>query len=220
MALPGVAAAERSDEAIEDAAEPVHFTGMLSPTGGGSDQEVAFGEGGVRTTWLAVLMGVHGSSDPRFDGTGVWRGTTDTYRANPSFEVQRGAYRIDDEDGAWQQVPTTLLTLRTADRLPVIFVFEGEGAYAGLVVVAMRASCRTKGGSLTASFSRARCHRCRTWPSNPPPGSPIAPPRLPAALRERPSREGRASPCSRQSPTRPPSDHYPTTRHAQRREPS
>ena len=93
-------------------------------------------------------MGVHGSSDPRFDGTGVWRGTTDTYRANPSFEVQRGAYRIDDENGAWQQVPTTLLTLRTADRLPAIFVFEGEGAHAGLVVVAHASFVSNQGRQL------------------------------------------------------------------------
>ena len=46
MALPGVAAAQTTQ--AEAAAEPVHFTAMLSPTSGGSDQEVAFGAGGVR----------------------------------------------------------------------------------------------------------------------------------------------------------------------------
>ena len=123
----------------EESAKPVHFTAVISRTGGGQGQDgFEFDEGHTRIVGRWWHVAVRESSDPRFAGTGTWRGTTDTHSGNPSLGIHRGAWRLENDDGAWQQVPTTSLNLRnTADFMPFTVVFDGEGAYTGLTAAAL-----------------------------------------------------------------------------------
>lgn len=76
-------------------------------------------------------------SDPRLDGTFKWfaHGGMDPDIGPIGFEVW--AYVIENDEGTWRGIPDAWAALPDADGPPPAdMIFEGEGAYEGLTLVA------------------------------------------------------------------------------------
>ena len=72
------------------------------------------------------------TDDPRMDGPMVFTNTVDEYAG---AEVQIGAARIENANGAWQEVPQFTLNFDRSDGDTVHRAFIGEGAYEGLYAI-------------------------------------------------------------------------------------
>ena len=75
------------------------------------------------------------ASDPRWQGTLSVASNSDDHGAVGGPEVGLFAFRIENEDGAWQQMPTVSLIVPGVDDEFDRGVFIGEGGYEGLIAV-------------------------------------------------------------------------------------
>jgi len=121
---------------------PVEFTSKAwfsGQVGRGETNEVAPGHD--RLTGEAWKFRFSETSDPRVDGTIINATTIDTHSGG-DVEVSMDAYRIENEGGAWQEVPMFFIRFRGQPLGRIItgavtpHVFIGEDEYEGLVVVA------------------------------------------------------------------------------------
>jgi hypothetical protein len=119
--------------AQDEVAAPVEFSSRLSlvdqPAAG---QTETLQDGTVRTIGRAWRFQFEETSDPRFDGTMTATITEDRY-ADSSIELQVNAYRIENDGGAWQEVPSYALNHSTAPGATFERFFIGEGGYEGLI---------------------------------------------------------------------------------------
>lgn len=119
----------------EERAAPVEFTAKW-----------AFGPSIRSGTSEAFANGVHerggawrprvlvAGTDPRWEGTISVAQNSDDYGAIGGPSVGMFAFRIENEEGAWQQMPTVTLVVPGVDEVDR-GVFVGEGAYEGLIAV-------------------------------------------------------------------------------------
>ena len=120
--------------AQEVAAAPVEFTARW--TFGpdlriGTETEVdgvGMGRGGA---WRPQV--ISRASDPRLEGDLSIADNYDEYADGPT--VHHYAFRIENEDGVWQQLPTINLETGDGDLNTTTGVLIGEGGYEGLIAV-------------------------------------------------------------------------------------
>jgi hypothetical protein len=74
------------------------------------------------------------ASDPRWQGTLSVAQNSDDYGAAGGPSVGMFAFRIENEEGSWQQTPTVTLVVPGVDEVDR-GVFVGEGGYEGLIAV-------------------------------------------------------------------------------------
>jgi len=73
-------------------------------------------------------------TDPRLAGEfRVWPNSVD-YPGGPSFFV--GGFSMHDDDGGWVQRPSLAITHPDGQNATRVIVMDGQGAYAGLTLVA------------------------------------------------------------------------------------
>jgi hypothetical protein len=90
-------------------------------------------------------------SDSRLSGTATWMGTTDTYDDGSALSVGYRAISVENDDGVWREVPQVIIDFPGAvDPETRLTVFEGEGAYQGLVAVLE--ATETASGATYAGF--------------------------------------------------------------------
>jgi len=75
------------------------------------------------------------ASDRRLEGTMTTTLSRDTWSGQDAPELTIGAYRLENEGGAWQEVPTFDLGFIDESGHTIPRVFEGEDAYAGLLLL-------------------------------------------------------------------------------------
>lgn len=75
------------------------------------------------------------ASDPRLRGTLSLAVNSNDYRATGGPRVASGILRIENEDGAWQQLPMVSLTFPGEDTRNEPVVPVGEREYEGLIAV-------------------------------------------------------------------------------------
>ena len=133
---PGGAVLAQGDDEAHDAAD---LLARLTIDGGIiTPGTLEFGEDVIRYRGLVEGGTVVETSDPRFSGTWTWTGNRDQYSEPVGFWLWNGSFRVENEDGAWQERPTVWLDGR-GERVaiqPVTSVFTGEGAYEGWSIVA------------------------------------------------------------------------------------
>jgi hypothetical protein len=123
--------------------EPVAFTGTWSWSSNIVPEETVTNEGVSVTlsggAWNHVASGI---TDPRFDGdVTVFASSTDHYGvssadlASSAVAIWSSAWRVENEDGAWQSEPAYSLDFHDTSGAPYTAVFRGEGAYEGLTAV-------------------------------------------------------------------------------------
>jgi hypothetical protein len=120
--------------AQEEAAAPVEFTATWSWGPDVRAETYEAGDGVVMTRGGAWRPGVLvEASDPRLQGSLSIAANSDQYLGGP--EVWHYAFRIQNEEGAWQQLPTINVALGEDDLHTTTGVLVGEGAYDGLIAV-------------------------------------------------------------------------------------
>jgi hypothetical protein len=126
----GVAA---QDEEIS-AQGPVEFTAKWVFGPDLRDETSEAGDGVVMSRGGAWRPGViTAASDPRLEGTLSIAANNDEYADGPT--IYNYAFRIENEDGVWQQTPTLNLEHREGGASTTTGVMIGEGAYEGLIAV-------------------------------------------------------------------------------------
>jgi hypothetical protein len=112
--------------AAQDAESPTEFTGrwVYSHTLSGGDED-----GGV---WAYATEEM---TDPRLDGSISLTGNRSALDDKDS-ELWSSVFRIENEEGAWEEVPGLLVRFDEATASVRTGLFMGEGAYKGLVAVA------------------------------------------------------------------------------------
>ena len=127
----------------DDHVEPVAFTGTWNWSSNVVPEETVITEGVSATltggVWNHVASEI---TDPRFDGdVTVFPSSTDHYGvsgengAATAVAVWSSAWRVENEDGAWQGEPTYSLDFHDTSSAPYTAVFHGEDAYEGLTAV-------------------------------------------------------------------------------------
>jgi hypothetical protein len=97
------------------------------------ESSVTRAEGVMQTRGLVCHPVILEMSDPRFTGaTTVVVSIDDRPGALTQFHF---AFRIESEDGAWQQVPTIVFAGPDGEHSTATIEFQGEGAYQGLTAV-------------------------------------------------------------------------------------
>ena len=94
-----------------------------------ADDVVQYRHGAFRPQVLVA------ASDPRLTGDVSLAVNWDEYAASGGPRVVNYAFRIENDGGAWQQLPTINIVLPEGDVLGVVGVFAGEGEYEGLNAV-------------------------------------------------------------------------------------
>jgi len=118
----------------EEIAAPVEFTAKWVFGGGVRSDKTEVGDGVLMTRGGAWRPGVlTAASDPRLEGTLTIAANSNQYSSGP--EVWNYAFRIENEDGAWQQMPTINLDAGDGDLNTTTGVLVGEGGYDGLIAV-------------------------------------------------------------------------------------
>ena len=135
----GLVAGSAVGVAAKDAevAAPVEFTASWK-AGGGIVRPMTstIGEGVKEYRGGAFTPGViNEATDPRLAGHVTLAVNYNDYPARDGLRVVNHAFRVENEDGAWQQLPTINIQWPGEDNLGVVGVFIGEGAYDGLIAV-------------------------------------------------------------------------------------
>lgn len=76
------------------------------------------------------------TSDPRLDGTLMIIANHDVHGGVGGPEVWFGAFRIENDEGAWRGIPSFGLTFPDGTGAGGTSVLNGEGAYRGLFAIA------------------------------------------------------------------------------------
>ena len=133
VAISGVGVAAQDDEK----ASPVEFTaswkaggGIVRPMTSTVGEGVEEYRGGAFTPWV-----ISEATDPRLVGHVTLAVNYNDYPARDGLRVVNHAFRVENEDGAWQQLPAINIQWSGEDSLGVVGVFVGEGAYDGLIAV-------------------------------------------------------------------------------------
>jgi len=123
-------------ESEPEVAAPVEFTAKWA-FGPDVRSEAMEAVGSVVTTrggaWRPRV--ITQASDPRLQGTLSIAANSNQYAATGGGEVWNYAFRIENEEGAWQQMPTINLDTGDGDLNTTTGVLVGEGGYAGLIAV-------------------------------------------------------------------------------------
>lgn len=124
-----------SAETPAERADPVQFEGRwgfgVELPGG----EYAFADDGwFEATDLSWAPSVIIPGDPRLDGQLTLRAST---IQKDDVEIWTGAFRLENDQGAWQQRPMVQSVKLADERDPMTWtaVFDGEGGYDGLTAV-------------------------------------------------------------------------------------
>ena len=123
--------------AQEDApAGPVEFTARWASGPNVRPVETTASDGVTEYRGGAFLPDVLSeASDPRLAGQVSLAVNWNDYGARDGLRLVNLAYRVENEQGAWQQQPTINLRWPGEDNMGVVGVFVGEGAYDGLIAV-------------------------------------------------------------------------------------
>ena len=97
---------------------------------------IEFGEGVIQYRDVIQTGTIEDPSDPRFSGTWTWTSNRDQHSGTTSFDITSGFFRVENELGAWQGLPTVWLDYGGGFTRPATVVFTGEGAYEGWTIVA------------------------------------------------------------------------------------
>jgi hypothetical protein len=128
-------AAQASDPSLRQADDgpPGGFTGRLRYAGPlSSSIDAAVAPMGSRYRYRVEEM-----SDARLDGDYVLAVTASTVRFADGYEpLWYGSFRIENEDGAWQEMPSLTLQYPDETASTRTSALIGEGAYEGLVAIA------------------------------------------------------------------------------------
>ena len=119
--------------AQEGPAAPVEFTGSWYFNG--ADRLTATETDGDPSTSRggAWLQSPTNATDPRFEGLVTVFSNDDWYSGGNA--VYHDAWRVENEDGAWQSDPGYNVDFADGSSSGLTAVFHGEGAYAGLVAI-------------------------------------------------------------------------------------
>jgi hypothetical protein len=135
LCVTAIGVAAQSDG--EEVAAPVEITGEstggLCPDGGTSTQV-----GDVTQSRGFSCNPVYSWSDPRLEGTVTWTKNEDQHLDGSGLTMATVARRIENADGAWQQRPELGVTFPWSIEVAEqtwLHVFDGEGAYEGLIAV-------------------------------------------------------------------------------------
>ena len=113
---------------------PVEFTATWSWGPDVRTDTMDWEEGVVMTRGGAWRPGVMTSAtDPRLEGAVTIAANSNQYPAGP--EVWNYAFRIENDGGAWQQLPTITIDTGPEDLNTTTGVLVGEGGYDGLIAV-------------------------------------------------------------------------------------
>jgi len=132
--------------AQDEVAAPVEFTARWawgSPIRGEASETapgVVQHRGGA---WRPGVLAA--ASDPRWQGTLSIANNENDYSASGGPLVGVHAFRVENADGAWQQMPTIALIIPGVDDLVNTGFFVGEGGYEGLIAVVDIATDRAAG---------------------------------------------------------------------------
>lgn len=118
-------------------AEPVEFQARW--VYGTSEELPGYGFEPLGDGWASTMNtgwrpGISNPGDPRLDGSIRLVGSN---ASHGSLKIWNGAFRIENEDGAWQQRPLIQSVQLSGAFEPMSWtaVFDGEGDYAGLAAV-------------------------------------------------------------------------------------
>ena len=132
--LAGSAIGVTAQEADTTAQGPVEFTARWS-WGPDVRTDTIEGEAGVVMTrggaWRPGV--ITAATDPRLEGAVTIAANSNQYLSGP--EVWNYAFRIENDGGAWQQLPTINLDTGLDDLSTTTGIFIGEGGYEGYVAV-------------------------------------------------------------------------------------
>lgn len=122
-------------ESAGSRADPVQFEGRWAYGGALPGGDYEFDDDGWYTgSDLGWDLGVVDPGDPRLDGDLTLHASS---LQKGAIEIWHGAFRIENEDGAWQQQPMVQSVKLEGESEPMTWtaVFDGEGDYAGLTAV-------------------------------------------------------------------------------------
>ena len=132
--LAGSAVGVASQDEQTPSEGPVEFTAKWAFGPELRDETYESGDGVAMFRGGAWRPGViTAASDPRLEGTISVAANNDDYADGPT--IFNYAFRIENEDGVWQQLPTINLDTGEGDVDTTTGVMVGEGGYDGLVVV-------------------------------------------------------------------------------------
>ena len=132
--LAGAAIGVAAQEEDTAAQEPVEFTAKWAWGGGVRSDSTEFVDGVMKTRGGAWRPGVlESASDPRLEGAITIAANSNQYPGGA--EVWNYAFRIENDEGVWQQLPTITLDSVIDDLNTTTGVMVGEGGYAGLIAV-------------------------------------------------------------------------------------
>jgi hypothetical protein len=115
---------------------PVEFTGRLlhgQLTQDGSSETVS---GVIEERGAVFSPVVLDMSDSRLAGTVTVAPDANIYGGEDGVAIMNKTFRIENEGGAWQEVPGLVLTFPDGSTSNWTSAFTGEGEYAGLVAIA------------------------------------------------------------------------------------
>jgi hypothetical protein len=122
--------------AQDETAAPVEFTAKLAFGPSVRSETTTVGDGVTMASGGAWRAGViTQASDPRLQGTTYMAANANDYSAVGGPTVWHYAFRIVNEEGAWQQLPTLDLDFADDATDLTMGVLVGEGGYAGLIAV-------------------------------------------------------------------------------------
>ena len=132
--LAGAAIGVAAQEEDTAAQEPVEFTAKWAWGGGVRSDATEFVDGVMKTRGGAWRPGVlESASDPRLEGAITIAANSNQYPGGA--EVWNYAFRIENDEGAWQQMPTINMAGGDDDLDVTTGVLVGEGEYEGLIAV-------------------------------------------------------------------------------------
>ena len=134
----GLLAGSPASVAAQDdaAATPVEFTAKLAFGPNVRIETTTIGDGVTMYSGGAWRAGViTEASDPRLQGTTYMAANSNDYSAAGGPIVWNYAFRIENDGGAWQQLPTLDLDFSDGSDDLTLGAMVGEGGYEGLTAV-------------------------------------------------------------------------------------